>query len=329
MKKNIRLILICMLIAGAGVLFLAGCAGEDAVGEDNDSEEVKIDEGADTKCEVSYSPYEGNHKEMFLSKGDKVALIAPSARPSREQTESTVKGLKEWGYVPVEGAHVYDEICTFQDIMDDLTWALEDPEIKAIFCVRGGYGASEVMDEIPIEQIKNSDKLIIGYSDITVFHSAWSCAGIPSIHACMSAAFDDLPEECVNAEKAILEGSIPEYRCECNMYCKEGEGDGILIGGNLSTFCSVLDTFYDISKTDEPYVLFVEDVGEDLEHIHRYLTILKHAGVLDKASGIVFGEWIDLPQDLGDYLGPRRGGEYGSIADMISRQFLDDPDIPV
>ncbi len=324
MKKHSVVILTVIIFAFS----LLSCAKEDEKKEP-DNQEIKIDEGTDTKCEVSYSSYEGDHKEMFLSKGDKIAVIAPSSRPSKEQTDITIEGLKEWGYVPVAGSHVYDEVCSFQDIMDDLKWALEDKEIKAIFCVRGGYGVSEVMDEIPLDLVENCNKMIIGYSDITVFHSAWSCAGLPSIHSCMSGTFDYLPKECVEAEKALFEGIVPEYKCENDKFCREGEADGILIGGNLSTFCSVLATNYDISKTDEPYIIFVEDVGEDLQHIHRYLTILKHFGVLDNASGIVFGEWTDIPSDLGDYMGSSRGGAYESIADMISRQFLDDLDIPV
>ncbi|MCR5090159.1 MAG: LD-carboxypeptidase, partial [Oscillospiraceae bacterium] len=290
---------------------------------------MTMNEGTDTKCEVCYSPYEGKHKEMFLSKGDMIAVIAPSSRPSREQTDITMKGLEEWGYVPVGGSHVYDEICTLQDVIDDFRWALEDPEIKAVFCVRGGYGASEVMDEIPLDLVQNSGKLIIGYSDITVMHAAWSCAGLPSVHSCMSGSFDGLAEECVNAEQALFSGTIPEYRCENNQYCKEGTGDGILIGGNLATFCSVLGSAYDVSRTDEPYIIFLEDVGENFQHIHRYLTVLKHLGVLNKASGIVFGEWTEIPQDLADYTGLSRGGTFESVADMISRQFLDDLDIPV
>ena len=74
---------------------------------------------------------------------------------------------------------------------------------------------------------------------------------------------------------------------------------------------------------------FFEDVGEDVQHIHRYLTILKHAGVLDNAAGIVFGEWTDLPSDLDDYSGVSRGGAYKSIADMITRRFLPDISAPV
>ncbi|MBR0146266.1 MAG: LD-carboxypeptidase [Eubacterium sp.] len=112
--------------------------------------------------------------------------------------------------------------------MEDLTWALEDPEIKAIFCVRGGYGASEIADILSEERIRSAGKLIIGYSDITVYHSAWTKNGLISIQACMSGAFD------------------PE-----------------------------------------------------------------------------------LPKDMGDYTGSTRGGKYTSVADMISRQFLADLDIPV
>ncbi len=325
MKKK----LITLLIAAISIFSLISCNQKEPEQTAADNEKITIDEGVDTKCEVSYTSYAGEHKDMFLSEGDKIAVISPSARPSKEQTDATVKGLESWGYVPVEGKHVYDEVRTFQDIMEDLKWALEDPEIKAIFSVRGGYGASEIMDEIPLELVKNSHKLIIGYSDITVYHSAWSSTALPSIHSCMSGTFGSLPEDCVNAEKALLTGSIPAYTCECNEYCREGTGDGILIGGNLSTFCSVLGTEYDVTRIDEPYIIFLEDVGEDLQHIHRYLTILKHSGVLDKASGIVFGEWTGLPEDLGDYLGRNRGGDYKSIAEMINRQFLDDLDIPV
>ncbi len=311
------------------IFSLSACAKNRPVQEPADNKDIKIEEGTDTKCEVSFSSYEGKNKDMFLSKGDRIAVIAPSSRPSKEQTDATIKGLKDWGYTPVAGSHVYDEICSIEDLIEDLTWALEDPEIRAIFCVRGGYGISEVMDEIPLDLIRDSGKLVLGYSDITVLHSAWSCADLPSIHCCMSGTFDYLPEGCVEAEKALLKGSIPEYTCANNKYCRQGECDGMLIGGNLSTFCSVLGSDYDITATDEPYILFLEDVGEDLQHIHRYLTILKHSGALDNASGIIFGEWTDLPSDLGDYTGSSRGEAFGSVADMISRQFLDDLDIPV
>ena len=230
----------------------------------------------------------------------RVAVISPSELPSRRQVDAAKKGLKSWGFVPVEGKYVCPKTRTLEELMEDLEWALTDPEIKAIFCVRGGYGASEVMDNIPTELIAASGKLIIGYSDITALHSAWTAGGIPSIHACMSGAFSGFPESCLEAEKKILKGEIPSYSCESSQYCQPGEAAGMLIGGNLATFTAVTGSVCDCTKAGSPYILFLEDVGENIRHIHRYLTILKHAGVLDRAAGIVFGEWVKIPADLTD-----------------------------
>lgn len=186
---------------------------------------------------------------------------------------------------------------TLDELIEDLDWALADPDISAIFCVRGGYGATEVMDSIPLERIKEADKPIIGYSDISVYHSAWTMVGLPSIHSCMSATFGEINKDCLEAQLNMMMGRIPSYRCETDTPMIEGEATGVLIGGNLSTLTGVLNTEYDCTKIEEPYILFVEDVGEDIQHIHRYLTVLEHMGVLDRASGIIFGEWTDIYPD--------------------------------
>ena len=293
------------------------------------SEKQFFTEGEDTKCEVAYQPYSGSHEDLFLREGDRIAVISPSSLPTREQTDAVVNGLKAWGYVPVEGKYVCVETRTLAEVMEDLEWALEDPRIRAVFCVRGGYGASEAADLLPPETIRKANKLIIGYSDITALHSAWTASGIPSIHACMSGAFGGFPESCLEAEKKILRGEIPSYSCESSQYCQPGEAAGMLTGGNLATFTAVSGSACDCTKAGTPYILFLEDVGENIRHIHRYLTVLKHAGVLDRAAGIVFGEWVKIPADLTDYSGSSRGGTYSSVAEMISRQFLADIDVPV
>ena len=284
----------------------AGATQDPASEETEADAEETMSEGTDTPCEVRSTQYTG-----------------------RKQVDAAVNGLKEWGYIPVEGKHVCEETRTLDDCKEDLLWALEDPSVKAVFCVRGGYASSEVMDDMALDSISSAGKLIIGYSDITVYHSAWTMAGIPSVHASMSAAFMDLPAPCRDAEQKMLRGELPAYTCPSTPLCRTGETEGILIGGNLSTFTSVIGTEYDSTKTDQPYILFLEDESENLQHIHRYLTILKHHGVLDRAAGIVFGEWADIPTDLADYDGNSRGGTFTSVSDMISRQFLDGLDIPV
>ena len=294
------------------------------------STEGYFDEGVNTNIQITgYTEHGGNPASCFLAPGDKVAVISPSALPGWEQTRMTAEGLKSWGFEPMFGKHSYGEVRTLEECIEDLRWALEDPEIKAIFCVRGGYGATEVMDAVSEELIKSAGKAIIGFSDITACHMAWSAAGVPSIHACMSTAFLEFPEDCAQAELHMLMGELPSYECQADDYCKAGTAEGILIGGNLSTFAAALDTAYDCTKLNQPYILFLEETGENMQHIHRYLTILKHKGILDNAAGIVFGEWTGLPADgLGNY-GATRGGPFASTAEMISRQFLDGMDIPV
>ena len=88
-------------------------------------------EGEDTKCEVAYQPYSGSHEDLFLKEGDRIAVISPSSLPAREQTDAVINGLKAWGYEPVEGKYVCVETRTLAEVMEDLEWALEDPEIKA------------------------------------------------------------------------------------------------------------------------------------------------------------------------------------------------------
>lgn len=289
-----------------------------------------ISEGVKVPVQIQYVSYEGEFRDLFLSEGDRIAVISPSSLPSRSQVDATVEGLRSWGYVPVEGRHVCDEVRTLEECLEDLCWALEDPTIKAIFCVRGGFAASQVVEQLPPGLIEYARKLIIGYSDITVYHSAWTTAGLPSIHASMSSAFTDLPEENVRVEQQILRGEIPVYTCDNGPHRQTGEAEGLLIGGNLSVLTTVLNTAYDCTAEQVPYILVLEDEREDLQHILLYLTILKHFGVLEKAAGIICGEWVDIPpMDEEEFNGSCRGGIYDSVADMIVREFTHELDIPV
>ncbi len=315
--------LICCFIVLLAAFFLTACS---SVGEDGGL----LSEGADTPLTVTgYTRLPGDAADRFPQEGDRIAVIAPSSLPGREQVEETLKGLAEWGYVPVEGKYVSVEERTLENCIEDLEWALNDETLRAVFCVRGGYASTEVMDALPLSLIRDAGKPIFGYSDITAFHSAWTAAGLTSVHSPMWDVFTELPDGCAEAVKKIMTGEVPSYRCRGSEYDVPGTAEGILIGGNLATLTAVLDTAYDCTATGEPYILFLEDVEEDYGHIHRYLTVLKHLGVLDRAAGIIFGEWVDYPKECEPYSGSSRGGSFESVADMISREFTADSDIPV
>lgn len=289
-----------------------------------------FNEGEDTPCRVSgYSPYQGPLSDYFPRKGERIAVIAPSTLPSWGSVNAVMKGLESWGYVPVAGQYVSKTNRSLQNCIDDMIWALTDPSIQGIFCVTGGYGASEIMDGISLDLIRRGEKPIIGYSDISVFHAAWSVAGLPSIHGAMDRNFTNIAPDCVSVIQKMMEGQRPLYHCAGFGENLPGSAEGILIGGNLSTLVTVLNTAYDCTALQEPYILFFEDVTADMEQIHRYLTVLQHSGAMDKAAGIIFGEWIDVPLKSEIIDGSSRGGPFRSVADMLRRSFFPESNIPI
>lgn len=322
--RKYQVFIISFMIVLSAVAF-ASCSATQGAAE----EPAVVSEGIDTPVTITGYKDFGKGNQYFLKEGDKIAVIAPSSIPDEKQIEATMNGLKNWGYIPVKGKYVSVKERTLENCIRDLKWALSDPEIKAVFCVRGGYAASEVMDVLPLSEIQKANKPIIGYSDISTYLSAWTMADLMSIHAPMSGSFDVVSEDSAKAVRKSLKGQIPIYSCQGSDYDVPGTAEGILIGGNLATLTGVLNTAYDCTRTDKPYVLFLEEIEEDYQHIHRFLTILKHRGVLDQAEGIIFGEWVDIPADCESYNGSSRGGEFLSVADMISREFFDDWDKPV
>ncbi len=313
-----------LIVFLSAALFLSSCGTSE-----KKEEEQIFNEGVDTVCTVREYHTCSDADSYFLHEGDKVAVIAPSSFPSENQRDAVMNGLKELGYNPVEGSCTIGETRTVEDIASDLKWALEDPEIKAIFCIRGGSASSDILDYTGLEPIKANPKLIIGHSDISTFLSAWTVTGNASLHAAMSRAFTDLSKDCFEVQKHMMQGEIPAYQCEGNPHDKQGTAEGILIGGNLSVLLTVLSTEYDPFRINEPYILFLEDTYEDIGHLQRYLTVLKHTGVLDRAEGIIFGEWTGVSIESKTISGRSRGGTFESVADMIDRQFLQDLDIPV
>lgn len=328
MVRTYRYLFLCLALA-ATCLMVTSCASAPATTSVTD-DGTRVSEGVDTPLKILGYRDLTTAYPCFLREGDKVAVIAPSSLPSKEKIENTMAGIKAWGYEPVKGKYVSVDERTLDDCVEDLTWALSDPEIKAIFCVRGGYGSSEVLDVLPPSMIREANKPIIGYSDISAYHSAWTVSGLTSFHTPMSENFaDKLSEGSKEAVQSLIRGQIPVYECQGTEYDIEGTAEGILVGGNLSTLITVSEAEYDCLEMDEPYILFLEDVSEDYDHVHRDLTELMHRGVFDKARGIVFGEWVDYPAECECYTGNSRGGEFTSMREMISREFLAGRDIPV
>jgi muramoyltetrapeptide carboxypeptidase len=172
-----------------------------------------------------------------------------------------------------------DAIIDFQTMMDN-------PNIKAIWCVRGGYGTVRMIDLLDFTKFKQSPKWVIGFSDVTVLHSHLNNLGFASIHGIMPVSVKATEEAKESLRKALF-GETLEYTVPCEPMNRYGSAKGELVGGNLSILYSLLGSTSAIDCTDK--ILFMEDLDEYLYHIDRMMMNLKRNGCLESLKGIIVG----------------------------------------
>lgn len=238
----------------------------------------------------------------YLKKGAKVALIAPAGFIDDEKPLILAEQLlKSWGLVGVRGKYVLERSGHFagtdEQRLEDFQAALDNPKIKAIWAVRGGYGAMRILTKVDFKKFKKKPKWIIGFSDITAIHHAIHKLEIKSIHGIMPVQLGD-HEKTKYATKALhkaLFGEHIEIIITASSSNRPGSTQGTLVGGNLSLVQSLLGSPYDI-KTDGK-VLFLEEVGEYTYRLDRLLQSLKLAGYFDKIKGLAIGGFTDIKEN--------------------------------
>ena len=211
-----------------------------------------------------------------LKAGDTIAIVSPSSTPDSMTVVKGCQTLGEWGYVPVVGPHVLNSYHGFAGTADeraaDLLWALNDPAIKAILCSRGGDGAVQVLQRIPLKEFREHPKWVMGFSDATALHSAEVSAGVMSIHCSMCDGISLRGRrDSVNAIlQRLLKGELPSYQVPAHPLNHPGMAEGILVGGNLSVLCGLAGSDYDfLNRVDEGLILFIEDTGEGMSKVDR------------------------------------------------------------
>jgi muramoyltetrapeptide carboxypeptidase len=234
--------------------------------------------------------------------------------------------LRSWGYVPVVGAHALSSYHGFAGTADeratDLLWALRNPSIKAIICSRGGDGAVQVLQRIPLKEFRNHPKWIMGFSDVTALHSAEVTSGVMSIHSSMCDGIAMRGErDSVNMIlRKLLQGDLPTYQAPAHPLNQQGEATGILVGGNFSVFCGLAGSEYDfLNRADEGLILFIEDTDESMTKVDRMLHQLEIRGVLSKLNGIIVGHFSK-------YKSPENG--FADMYEML-HEYLQHYQIPV
>ena len=231
-----------------------------------------------------------------LQKGDSVAIISTARKININEIEAAITLLKEWELKVVIGNTIGKEYCQYagtdQERINDLQNMLNNDNIKAIWCARGGYGSVRLIDAIDFSKFKISPKWIIGFSDVTVLHSHIHNLGIKTLHALMPITLKDNTIEAKNSLHAALFNSPIRYKVPFSKYNKTGESTGQLVGGNLSILYSLTGSSSAINTDGK--ILFIEDLDEYLYHIDRMMMNLKRNGYLSKIKGLIVGSMTKM-----------------------------------
>jgi muramoyltetrapeptide carboxypeptidase len=235
----------------------------------------------------------------YLQKGDAVALVCPAGQMDADRTLRCQQALKTWGFRVVEGRTIGRRSNYFSgtdaERLADVQQALDDPSVRAVICARGGYGSSRIIDQLDWKKFQKNPKWIVGFSDITVFHSfLFRRLKTASIHGPMANAFNDESEEnpFLESLKKCLLGRKMNYPFSAHPLNREGKAEGRLIGGNLSLLAHQIGTASDIHT--DGCLLFLEDIGEQWYHIDRMLLQLDRAGKLKSLAGLIVGAFSEL-----------------------------------
>ena len=235
----------------------------------------------------------------YLKKGDTIGIVCPAGYMPFGNVKTCIEVLQQWGYKVIIGKTVGHQSNYFsgtdEERLDDLQNMLDDKNVKAVLCARGGYGMSRIIDYIDFKKFKKDPKWLIGFSDITVLHSYVNQQlKIATLHAPMAGAFNEngYKNEYVLSLQKALKGNVSDYSCAIHPFNKIGEVTGELVGGNLSLIIHLMGSQF--SYNTDHKILFLEDVGEYIYSIDRMLIQLKRAGLLENLAGLIIGGFTEM-----------------------------------
>ena len=244
-----------------------------------------------TEIGVNFSLHLNMIQPEYLQSGDTVAIVSTARKISLEDITPAIQLLKSWNLKVIVGKTISLKDHQFagsdEQRLSDFQSMLDDKNIKAIWCARGGYGTVRIIDQLDFSTFLKNPKWIIGYSDVTVLHSHLHQLGVKSLHATMPINVSKNTKNSLNSLKNALFGAITTQSAGFSKHNKLGKAKEILVGGNLSMLYSLLGSESSIDTNGK--ILFIEDLDEYLYHIDRMMIALKRNGYFKNLKGLIVG----------------------------------------
>ena len=231
-----------------------------------------------------------------LQKGDTIAIVATARKNIVDNLKPALDLAKSWGLNVVIGKTIgldnHQLAGTDEERAADFQDMIDNPNIKAVWCVRGGYGTARMVELVDFSRFKANPKWIIGFSDVTVIHSHLNALGVATIHGIMPVNVEKASKEVEETLRKALFGESLKYTVPCQNENRLGVAEGELVGGNLSILYSMMGSESQVDCKGK--ILFIEDLDEYLYHIDRMMLSLKRCGCFEGLQGLVVGSFIKM-----------------------------------
>lgn len=236
----------------------------------------------------------------YLKKGDKIALVSTARKISPKELQPAIETIQDWGLEVVLAKHLYSFHNQFsgtdKERQSDFQEMLDNKDINAILCVRGGYGTVRIIDELNFKAFQEQPKWIAGFSDITTLHSHIHNLNISSLHSTMPINFSSNSTESINSLKNALFGKDISIEIKSHPFNRTGQSSAQIVGGNLSILFSLINSKSDIDTNGK--ILFIEDLDEYLYHIDRMIINFKRSGKLANLKGLIVGGMTKMNDNI-------------------------------